>query len=85
MRTKPPRGLEPPEEVVDVRRLDTGLGVEGYPFHDRTDLLERLKVGPVIEPRVAGSDPANPVGFHAMSEKPNARVRGRLAGPEHDI
>ena len=85
MRTKPARSLQPLDEVIDIHRLGAGLGVERIPLHDRADLLERLKAGAIIEPRVARTDPANPVRLHAVTQKPNARVRGRLARPEDDI
>ena len=80
-----PRGLEPLEELVDVRRLGGGLGIEREPLHDRADLLQGLKVPAIVEPRLAGPDPANSVRLHAVLKQPGARVRCRLAGSEHCV
>ena len=76
---EPTRRLEPFEQVVDVRRLGACLGIERDPLDDRSDLLQRLKVAAVMEPRVAWTDPANPVRLDAVIQQPDARVRSRLA------
>ena len=85
MRTSRPDVLEPLEQVVDARRLGARLGVEGDPLHDRADLLERLKVPTVVEPRVARPDPADPIRLDAVVQQPDARVHGRLARSEDRV
>jgi hypothetical protein len=78
----PPRGFESLEQVSDVLRLRAGVGVERDAGHDRADLLQRLEVGPVVEPRLARPDPPDRVGVDAVVEQPDARVHRRLARPE---
>ena len=39
----------------------------------------------VIKPRVTGPDPPDPVWLNVVIQKPDAGVRGRLAGPQHGI
>ena len=55
------------------------------PLHDRADLLERLKVPAIIKPRVARSDPPNPIRLDVVVQKPGAGVDRRLARPENGI
>ena len=54
-------------------------------IHDRGHLIQRLPVPAVVEPGIAWANPADPVWINAVLQQPNARVRGRLAGPEHGI
>ena len=49
------------------------------------DLLQRLKVAAVVEPRVAGPDPADAVWLHIVIQKPHARVDSGLSGAQHRI
>lgn len=65
--------------------MGTSLGVERDPLHDRADLLQRLKVTAIMKPRVARSDPANPIWLHLVIQKPDARVHPRLARPEDGV
>jgi hypothetical protein len=39
--------------------VSAGLGVNRDARHDRSDLLQRLKIGAVVKPGVAGPDPAD--------------------------
>ncbi len=82
---EPPGGLEPLEQLLDARCLGAGLGIEGDPLHDRCDLLERLEVAAVIEPRVARPDPANPIRRNVVLQQPDARVDRGLAGTEDRV
>jgi len=61
--------------------MSGGLGIEGDSLHEGTNLLQRLKLPAVMEPSVARPDPANSLWLNVMIHKPDARVRGRLAGP----
>ena len=80
-----PRCFQPIEQVLDVRRLRTRLGVEGDALHVVADEVQRLVVAPVVKPVVPRADPADPIGRHVIVQKPDAGVDRRLTGPEHGV
>ena len=80
-----PRCFQAIEQVLDVRRLRTRLGVERDAVHVVANELQRLEVAPVVKPMVPRADPADPIWRHVIVQKPGAGVDRRLAGPEHGV
>ena len=80
-----PRCFQPIEQVVDVRRLRTCLGIERDGLHVLPDQIQGLEVAPVVKPVLPWADPADAIRRHVVVQKPGAGVDRCLAGPEHGV
>src|SRR5690625_2852075 len=56
------------EHLRDIARHSTGLGLIRCAFHQRTDLVKRLKLPAVVEPSLPRAHPPDLIGFNACIE-----------------
>src|SRR4029453_3737688 len=80
-----PRCFQAIEQVLDVRRLRTRLGVERDAVHVVANEVQRLEVAPGGKPMVPWAGPADLMWGHVIVQKPGAGGDPRLPGPEHGV